>query len=467
MQPRLPDDLELHTLALDREGRARDVDTGRRLGDPGAHVRRVIEHLEAAPVRDGVRRVLLHVHGGLNSSREGRRQARAIFESMAAESDPSEQHHPIFVTWDSGGPSAYLEHLLRFRQGRASRVWGRITAPIWLVTDMVLGLARLLRTFTWQVVQDSALAARVGLGWTLLPAWSNAEAIHRVASGSENGYHSTIGDYRRGALVQAGRLVLYYATLPVKLVSQWAFLDGLGPGAWSVLRHRVHALFRKPEEFDVRDLREDDEALERHLEGDTPTDLVLLLRGLRGACERAAEEASGARAEPESAAPIELVLVGHSMGATILNAALAYMHAPSVVRLCHLAPACSIRDALQQVVPFLVENPHTRLEISTLHPCAEADEINLGDLVPRGSLLQWIDHGYTTPASHLDRRLGGWINLMQALHLFRPVRSQLRVHAFGVAPGSKPQRHSDFQRIPFWRSTLLDADSGVSTTPPG
>ena len=108
------------------------------------------------------------------------------------------------------------------------------------------------------------------------------------------------------------------------------------------------------------------------------------------------------------------------------------------------------------VLPYLEKHPETEFHVLTLHPMAEVDEINGADCIPRGSLLEWIDNWYTSPTSAVDLRLGKWVNVVNALHVFKSVKERFVVKAFGVAPGSLPQRHGQFSDCPFWRTEFRD-----------
>ena len=44
--------------------------------------------------------------------------------------------------------------------------------------------------------------------------------------------------------------------------------------------------------------------------------------------------------------------------------------------------------------------------------------------------------------------------MIQALHLFTPCRGQVQVKAFGVNRDSMPQKHGQFNDIPFWRESV-------------
>ena len=153
----------------------------------------------------------------------------------------------------------------------------------------------------------------------------------------------------------------------------------------------------------------------------------------------------------EKTHPGEITLVGHSMGAIVINQSVRYLRAEAIRRIIYMAAACSIRETSDAITPLMLENPQTEFHVLTLHPMSETEETNAWDFIPRGSLLEWIDNWYTNPPSHTHRRLGKWVNLIPAIHLFYRVKDRFSVKAFDAKPDTLPRRHGDFNRCPFWR----------------
>jgi len=89
----------------------------------------------------------------------------------------------------------------------------------------------------------------------------------------------------------------------------------------------------------------------------------------------------------------------------------------------YLAAACSIEDFSTSVLPYLREHTNTRFYSLSLHPVAEAGEWYLlaGDLVPRGSLLMWLDNFLMNPVTEQERTLGRWRNLLRTSATGEPV----------------------------------------------
>ena len=465
--PSYKNDLRRHTIAIDKKGRPVDPTGYDRIKDRDfpAYVEAILRNVDAqcdsARARfrgagqtgiEEVRRILVYVHGGLAETGPMLTRVDEIIEDMKNETSASEWHYPIFITWPSGGPSTYAEHLSTFRQGENNPWLGYPTSPVVLTTDLAQGIARTPMSLSYQLTNDIAVGGQVACGRPILRSWKNAFALKDAADRA--GYRVALGEYHRGTLVQLGRFFGYVLTFPSKLLTQITVLDAMGPGAWNVMRHRIVNLFRRQKEFDVASIRDERADLVQHLQAGPTGALALFLEQLKEHIEQRRGEVR-----------YEIVLVGHSMGTIVLNEALRLFPEAEVTRVVYMAPACSIRDAARVLVPFLAKHERSRFHVLTLHPVAEGDEINFCDIIPRGSLLEWIDNWYTTPDSVTERRLGKFVNLMQALQLFHDVRKQVSVKAFGVEPGSIPQRHGDFSECPFWREEFWDETGPLTYFP--
>jgi hypothetical protein len=94
------------------------------------------------------------------------------------------------------------------------------------------------------------------------------------------------------------------------------------------------------------------------------------------------------------------------------------------------------------------------------------------DLLPRGSLLEWIDDQLTSPETPLDRTSGKWDNMAAMEYIFPPaVRSRVLLKGFGYRdPRDKANRflfngltrHGSFDdpRFGFWRDETWCVYSG-------
>ena len=132
----------------------------------------------------------------------------------------------------------------------------------------------------------------------------------------------------------------------------------------------------------------------------------------------------------------------------------------------YMGAACSIREWAALTLPYLTDHTESRFVNLCLHPIAEPREIAaigrlpIGDLISRGSLLEWIDDMFSSPNDILDRRLGKWDNILQATHIIEDpgVRPRITLKAFDVdSGGQKPQRHGEFNGLEFWDPALWEA----------
>lgn len=405
-------------------------------------------HCVENPAAPQVKKLLVHIHGGLNSYGSALARAQTIAGEMDREI-PAEWHYPIFVAWPSGGLDSYAEHAVDIRVGR-DEWWGWPTAPIMVGTDIASGLVRSPYTLTLQFIVDIFAGANIAFDWQLADETLNVKAIQALMRSDSPPSRVRVaeGDYSRGFFTQAGRLLMYLGFLPVKAVTAAVVLDGMGSAAWEIMLRRTHNMYRPPSTYDASQFRDDPQALRANLQRESDGAMAVFMRQLADRIAKAPGE-------------YEITLVAHSMGAIIANRALwAYADAGLPIKdIIYMAPACSIVEAEEMLVPYLQKNPDCEFSLLTLHPIAEVDESNFLDLVPRGSLLEWIHRWYAPPSNQGDRRLGTWESALQALAIFNPVQDQVSIKAFGVDGGSMPQKHGEFNDCPFWTREFRDPES--------
>jgi pimeloyl-ACP methyl ester carboxylesterase len=154
---------------------------------------------------------------------------------------------------------------------------------------------------------------------------------------------------------------------------------------------------------------------------------------------------------------ISISLLGHSMGASILTEIIAHYNNFHFDNIVFMAPATSIKDFEHIVIPYLQkpENKSTRVYIITLHPEADVRENTFYDILPRGSLLEWVDDFASEPTEFTEVTLGKWKNIIRASHIIpENVRDQIIIKGFGYINEMDPQVHSDFNdvKFKFWKT---------------
>ena len=145
----------------------------------------------------------------------------------------------------------------------------------------------------------------------------------------------------------------------------------------------------------------------------------------------------------------KLTIVAHSMGTIVANDAVRDFKL-RYDNLVYLAAACSIRHFYNTVVPML-EAQHeqnaerkTRFYNLTLHPQAERHEQNFWGVLPRGSLLEWIDSMYEESDSTFDRTLGNWNNVERIRPMLSAgAQTQMVFKVFPLKDGV-PTKHGEF-----------------------
>ena len=460
-----------HIISADADGAAIDPLTRERLDVDGdtrnfrSYVRGILTGADLVAVSrpDGgiTRRLLIHVHGGLNTHDLGVEAARDKVVRMLGETEPDDKYYPVLVTWPSGGANNYWRGLTRVRQGDEHPYWGAFTAPVFLAIDLAEGLVHLPRTWYYQAAQDINHAGFTVSGTPRSPVWRAALARYDDwKSGSPHADQVVLGEYGRGVLGQAWRFVTYWTTIPFKLVTTALVLDAPARASWDMQRRGAYNLTHRAS---------DAGPTSDPIRGPASGAVGVLIDELRCHMDEQCQDPW---------IDYEIVLVAHSMGAIVVNdllrrdlAAASEGNLLPVSNIVYLSAASSVRETADVIVPYLKRQAAaaesrgtepTRFYNLSLHPSAEADEayLYLLGFPPRGSLLEWIDNFYSRPPTPTDRTMGKWINAMLGHHLFEEVQELVTFKAFH-ARGGLPETHSEIHAIPFWKRDAWDAGGSM------
>ena len=435
---------------------------------------------ENTPVPSGPnqkRRILLFVHGGMNTARASIERALDTSEDILRDGA-----YPIFINWDSSLTSSYLDHLTNLRQGRVAEDWccsawkeeggwrqtgakaaGMIarvvTTPTYLMMDVVRGTIRL------PVDLYGIYADMISTKWrgdrrrkaTPPYSWPNTACtddryvgitpradrlLCEASTRAGDSYPIVQGFDKRSTLEvvqQVGRAIL---TFPVHVASGLV-IDAAGTGSWSAMHRRTTAMFNRDEDLWSRDPHQ------------TSTGgIALFMTELREFLQH-----NGGKEQ------WEVVLVGHSMGTIVANEMVrqfghpldsAHSHqGPLFDKIVYMAAACSLRDYLNTIPHYLEEYKEPAMYHLVLQDSAEAAEQSLWSSLP-GSLLVWIDGFFARPDDPLDLVAGRYQNLLRVVHLhdIPHIRSRVSVKAFNFGDQTvetNPQKHGDFDNFPFWK----------------
>ena len=148
------------------------------------------------------------------------------------------------------------------------------------------------------------------------------------------------------------------------------------------------------------------------------------------------------------------------MGAFIINGMLGRYSNIHFRNIVYLAPACSCKDAAVVLRPYLKKHPKSTFYNLCIHPNRDANAMLAGGLLPRGSVLKWIDLYFSDPLTSNDHCLGIWLTAMYTMpRLLGSAQSQCVMKAFGINDPitntiliDAPENHTDFSnpKLRFW-----------------
>jgi hypothetical protein len=484
-----------HVLQVNAEGFLYDLRAGHKTAIITNRVE-LTEYLKttvlAAFQNSQKKKILVFVHGGLTD----RETALARFWNDYDEVLNGESY-PVFIVWPSGWSATYFEHLLWVRQGVKAqtpneKAFSIMTSPLTLLADLGRAITRLPLVIANNSRSDVETVAPIRHR-------EGGAAVQQYQQLVRDGYKVAIGDDYTLDSDRLMRGATYCATLPAKYLVA-SFIDGLGKTAWDDMLRRTQEVY--PGRFNSRAV-DRAENLQRRQARAEPTEKPAATRLFKTKRQQRRTESYAAsglpmfidalrRAKAQDSA-LSVTLVGHSMGAIILNRVLrdAQMDFDNIV---YLAAACSVADFSESALPYLREHRQTQFYSLSLHPVAEAGEwqARYADLPPRGSLLVWIDNFLTNPVTEQERTFGRWRNLFRTSPTGEPIlrqffdndgRSHLeeRMHfqAFSVGFGDKlelrpieyqwneqplpkspegrcdnPLTHSEFSAMPYWKPSF-------------
>jgi pimeloyl-ACP methyl ester carboxylesterase len=403
----------LNAYSLYINSRGELIDTHKKpVQDTDAYLAAIFQNYNRLINLDSRLRLALYIHGGLNGSKEVAERVGGLWKPMLEDCK-----YPVFVSWRSGFPSNYWDHLALLRRGVysspesfpsskiddwAALVEGPLSSPFVLVEDTLRAISR-IPARSYHVLVDEN------------------RALQQVTSSQESYAKVPKINYHDGATDEGLAFGdVWSIANPIKLLSAPA-IDGFGTGAWDSMLRRTDFVLHKDEQFN----------------GDGG------LTAVSQFIEKWEQSAYKNR---------EVILIGHSMGSIIANKIIAKYHEIEFSPIVYMAAACSLSDIEQIISPYLSHNPKRVFYNLTLSPTRDKLENFLGiDIVPRGSLLVWIDNIMGSINSFGDRTAGFWPNLTKVTGRIFPekIRPQVHLTKFGVNDGS-PQNHGDFDNFPFW-----------------
>lgn len=317
--------------------------------------------------------LMIIVHGGLTTYSSGLDYIKQIV-------DPSTgclkgtHYYPIFINWDSSFLTAMEDDLFEIRNGERNPIVAGVTFPFWLVHHLVTGFIMLPFDVGFRLDSDKAI-------------------FEKAKEGEEIPLHDRLTDGAKTIV-----------TLPTRMASL-ALIRGFGTPAWEMMKRRVDQMIA---------VRIRPETLLGIGREERPGALRTFLRAFK---KKLNSEGIWRTSDGRD---VPITLVGHSMGAMVIDRILTQFPEIHFQRIIYLAPAGSIKEFQQSVIPYLKVYKNTSFYSFSLAVKDETGETNpqlpvlnvfpLNDFLPRGSLLSWIDDLFDPVLSPEDRRLGSFEN---------------------------------------------------------
>lgn len=467
----IPEDKLPHMLAINQGGDSFKVEiaSGARAGarpDIDKQIEDIVDNIEAENKKNGVNNILLFVHGGLKPIEESVEEAQELTEEIRKYNhDPKRDaqkpaYYPIFVNWESGMDDAYVDHLWRIRQGREEPLLGPVTSPAYLAADIGRALTRLPVTYGYQgynAIKPIDVAS-----------WEHVQRFNQEFYGETMPHEHGIWlgtDNQRTPIHRLWDKAGYAFPGVVKLLTTPA-LDTVGVSAWDNMLRRTMNVFRRSADYSREVAPTDSQSVDFDEHTLRPTKPESESKSPpSGALAKLMRKLRSLKTKDSNGPQYAVTLIGHSMGTIILNELLRkYSDKEQDLpykNIVYMGAACSVSDFESAVIPYLRNNDETSFYNLTLHPRAEQNE-TYWDLLPRGSLLVWIDDFATKPSTRADLRLGAWNNAIVAWKFIpKGVRRRITLKGFGIndpktntreSGYTKPQAHGEFNDIEqkFW-----------------
>jgi pimeloyl-ACP methyl ester carboxylesterase len=411
--PQISQEQYLHSLTIEKSGGPMPVEVEQgplQLNpSPDNTIATQLSHIETA-FRDKDR-ILLFVHGGLNTLEDGLARTSKVAECVV--SDSGTATYPLFVNWNSDLLSSYWAHLMHYRQGkRVQDFWGAMSSPFYLLADVGRAVVR-MPIVIWYQGYEAACRLTLSTQVQAVPA-SWRERVQLVDQ-----YEQPVGERIVDGITQFVPGVVRVLTTPLT--------DTLGFAGYDMIQRRIDTLFRT--ESDIRGRTNQPSGAVSQLMATIPKDMPI-------------------------------VLIGHSMGTIVINELVRRFPEHNYETIVFQGAACTIHDFANAIPGYMREHRTTRFYNLCLHPAAEVNEVNGWSLIPNGSLLEWLDAFVLGPRTSFDRTMGKWNNVVYALGMLgdlpQHVQERIFIKGFPVRDGKFPDRHGSFNDFAFWREAFWD-----------
>jgi len=421
-----------HMIAINANGTARPFELRTRAGVLPAeeyhfsnHVQMIVDAIQ----RSGRTNILLYLFGGMNSVEASSPRAAALSHAIMQTSD----YYPVCVVWASSLFGSYFDHMFWIRRGEREPVLGPVLSPFYLLADVGRAFTRLPVTLIyhgWHMADD--------IVWEPLDD-EEGDAADRAEIAAQR-IHAATGSDNSSRAGRVAQRIVYALGMPFRIVTV-PLIDAGGKSAWDVMVGRTRTALQTSHALDLPD-----EAV--YNVGYTPPDGAL------------GKLISGLLAMTSNHVQYSYTLIGHSLGALLANEVVRYYPELPCRDIVYMGAAASLRDTGMSLIPYLQRHPQCTFYNLCLHEHADQTEYMWLMILPRGSILEWIDSFLADPITMNDLTIGKWKNAIRTLpSLTEQMRCQVVIKAFGVDDpvfnllgGRMPEKHTDFSNpaLRFW-----------------
>lgn len=388
--------------------------------------------------KETLKRIVIFVHGGLVDELSLVRRVNSVLGKIPDDT------FPVFINWQSGLLDTYPYQLFKVRNGELSR-WAKYNWPVHFITDI------------------ADIIVQAPKSWTISGSHAFDSGVRRKQADIDESLASYGKQYSFVNVVDNGRLpskfwnsVKWWTASPGKLVAT-PVAHVIGKPAWD-------EMLRRADNVVFPGVRGIDEIVETgyKLPGNYRTSEGVPISAVGAFLKRITDLKTRAISENRT---FEVDVVGHSMGAIIVNRLLRGEYQFQFDNIVHMASADTVDAIFTTVFPYLERYRNSRFYSLHLHPHNEERERNVFGLAPTGSLLVYIEDMYTTPDSVMSRRSGVWDNIARVfdrLPLSENLETRINFTVFGIDENADenkknrdsrithPQKHGEFSRTRFW-----------------
>jgi len=416
-------------------------------------------------------KVLVYVHGGLNTYSNTDERMEKQLDCITNErmekqvgcitNDGNDWHYPIYISWPSNVFGTVQEHFFEVREGRDTAAWsGLVSSPFVLFEDVFTAIGRAPANVYYQFTNDKdRFASRWG-NWALSNVWKEADYQYKQQFFTENPTSFQSNDpyahqyknikinrstYQNNGFVNRVKSSALALVTPIRYAAGIVWNGTLAGDSWAMMKRRARAIAYPTGEVNstVREIKSKDNEV---VEGQSAGHLLERIFNLE-------------KEYPEL--KIKLTLVGHSMGAIVLNNLLTryqadFERSTSLHSIVYMAAAANTFETLSIVPDILRKNVRDiHFYNLTLNRVAEVAETYFAGLAPSGSLLISIDKYHNAPEHHLLRTFGSEVNVQSSFvaikQAFSNMDDPVTLKAFDKDQDIPPYKHGHFGELEFWR----------------